>query len=138
MLSEAGKEFWRNCKEDNQMSVDPRVSSEQDAAADAALAALFGEVMRPPMVDEAFTASVLARVERARSRKEQVALGLTALGLGVGAAFLVPALPRIVPALADAFSSTSAQYLPALAGAPVALLLALAIAGGALLYAERS
>jgi uncharacterized membrane protein len=103
---------------------------------DARMRALFGDMSRPPMGDEAFVAQVMGRVEEVKSaRKVQrgtVALGVAALGVAV----LWPYKAALGTGLTLSLSAATVD-LPMLSGSAGALLIAAAASLAALAYAER-
>ncbi len=103
---------------------------------DARMRALFGESPRPPMGDEEFVRSVMARVQEVRTsdkvRRNAVAIG----SLAVAGAVLWP----FKSAIGTAFTLTAGKYVPdlsMLSGGATALIIAGAASLAALAYAER-
>lgn len=103
---------------------------------DLALKALFADAPRPPMGDEDFVAGVMGRVEtyEVRRKSRWQAAGLGALGLTAGVVILN--YGDIIGVFNDAFAAYAAQ-LPAIGAGGSAALIAMAVAAGGWLYAER-
>ena len=103
---------------------------------DARMRALFGESPRPPMGDDEFVHSVMARVEAVRT-SDKVRRNATAIGVvALGGALLWPFKSAIGAALTLS-AVRFAPDLPMLSGSATALLIAAAASVAALAYAER-
>jgi hypothetical protein len=92
-------------RRDNEIEQDPLPD---DAGADARLRALFGEMDRPPLGDERFTAAVMQRVAAAANTHRQLRLAWAA-GLGsLAVAFVAPhlgaGLGEVIAAVNTAFA----------------------------------
>lgn len=104
---------------------------------DARMAALFGDLPRPPMGDEDFVRSVMGRVQEARV---DAAIRRNAIGLGVIAATAGLLWP-FKSAIVTAVTLPLAKYLPsmpAMSAGATGLLIAAVASVAALAYAERS
>ena len=104
---------------------------------DARLRALFAEGERPPLGDEAFVRRVMAPVEahavQAKAWRSAAIPAAAAFGLAVIWPFLGP-----VGAMLGQAAQPILQNAPMMGAGGLSALMALAAAGGAWLYAERS
>jgi hypothetical protein len=100
-----------------------------DAAAEAAMRALFAGLDRPPMADERFTTAVMARVEVQAGWRRQIRMAVVVGAGSVAAALLAPHLGGGAADITSSFQATAA-LTPGI-GAGAATLLAVALLGAA-------